>query len=99
MFTRHAQINHRIPPAQGGRDDEARQQEQGTEDGHYAALIPGCRVDASPVRKMFADDDVVITYKSGEGANREDDGKGRESRRHEGKTNDISLAGTPIAVK
>ena len=56
-------------------------------------------IDAAAVRKIPADDGVVVTDDGSQRADGEDDRERGKARGDEGETDDVGLARAPIAIK
>ncbi len=96
---RNAEVAQRSPAAQCRGDREIRDKQQSS---HHRQQPPLClrrRVDSAAFRESAADNHVVEPDESRQKANRQDDRKRRIAGGHEGQTNDIGLAGSPVAIE
>ena len=96
---RNAEVAQRSPAAQCRGDREIGNQQQSS---HHRQQSPLCLcrgVDSAALRKGPANNHVVEPDESRQNANRQDDRKRRIAGGDEGQTDDIGLAGPPVAIE
>ena len=99
VLARNAEIADRRPAAQRRRDHEIRDEQECAGGGEKAALLARRGIDTAAIRKMRADDDVVVGDDGGQDADRENDGERREAGGDEGEADNVGLARAPVAVE
>ena len=96
---RNAQIAHCRPTAQRRSDDEIRHQQECANGSEEAALLARRGIHSTAIRKMRANNDVVVTDNGSENADRENNRERRETRRGKRQPENVRLARSPIAIE
>ncbi len=96
---RDAEITDGGPSAERGGDHEICHQQERARRGEEATLLARRGVDATAIRKVRADDDVIVGHHRRQHADSEDDGERGKAGRDKSQTDDIRLARPPIAVE
>src|SRR4051812_24392911 len=98
-FFRHAKITHGRPTAHGGRYRKICDEQECAEDSKESALLSRRGVNAAAVRKMFADDDVVVPDQRSEKTDRDDNWKRSIAGRNEGQADHVCFARAPVPIE
>ena len=99
VLARHAEVAHRRPSAQRGRNREIRDEQERPGGSKKSALFSCRGINAAAIREMRANNNIVVGHHRGEHADREDDRQGAEARRDKSQADDVGFARSPIAVK
>ena len=99
IFFGHAEIEHRIPTTHRRGHDEVGQQQQRAEYRQHPALLARRGIDTPAIGKMPANDNIIVADETGQNADRQNDGEGREPGGDKGQPNNVGFAGTPVTIE
>src|ERR1051325_9397993 len=99
ILGRHTKITDACPAAQCRGDDKIRNQQKCPDRCEKATLLPRGRIDATAIRKMGADNNIIESDDRREETNGEDDRTRGEASGDESQPEYIRLARPPITIK